>query len=152
MPELRKQKWPSYEEFWQMTEPRVFRIHYPFYSQAKRFKRWLKVKTTYFDSNKEKTIDQILDDLYGKVDNYTDYDLKREKIKQVPAIYHYTADYFMSPTDKKVIKHEPIGNIYFFKLVMPKAILYGEGEIFDYDEHLKVEAQKELERNVSTNK
>jgi hypothetical protein len=31
---------------------------------------------------------------------------------------------------------------------MPKAISYAEGEIFDYDEHLKVEAQKELERNI----
>jgi hypothetical protein len=111
MPELRKQKWPSYGEFWESTEPKEFRINYPFYSQAKRFKRWLKVKLTYFDRSKEKTIDQILDDLYGPVDTYTNYELKREKIGQVPAIYHYSPEYFMSPTDRRGIKHDPIGNI-----------------------------------------
>jgi hypothetical protein len=32
---------------------------------------------------------------------------------------------------------------------MPKYISYEEGEIFDFDEHQKVEAQKELERNIN---
>ena len=31
---------------------------------------------------------------------------------------------------------------------MPKYISFAEGEFFDYDEHIKVEAQKELERNT----
>jgi hypothetical protein len=150
MPELRKKKWPDYNQFWESTEPKEFRINYPLYSQAKRFKRWLKVKITYFDKSKEQTIDQVLDGLYSPIDKYENYEAKRGGIGQVPAIYHYSPEYFMSPTDRKAIKHDPIG-IYLdlIYLVMPKFISYAEGEIFDYDEHLKVEATKELERNIN---
>jgi hypothetical protein len=112
MPKLRKQKWPSPHEFWNSTEPKKFRINYTVYSQVKRFKRWLKVRTTYFDKSKEKTIDQILDEKYGKIDDYSDYDLKRKGTSQVAAIYHYSPEYFMSPTDRKAIKHDPIGRVY----------------------------------------
>jgi hypothetical protein len=46
----------------------------------------------------------------------------------------------MNPGDKNTIKHDPI--------VMPNYISWNKGELFDYDEHLKVESQKELERNT----
>jgi hypothetical protein len=111
MPQMRRQKWPEHQEFWESTEPKEFRIQYPLYSQAKRFKRWLKVRTTYFDSEKEKTIDQILDEKFGEIDCYTDYELKRPRLSQVAAIYHYSPEFFMSPTDKKGIKHDPIGKL-----------------------------------------
>lgn len=93
-----------------------------------------------FDETKEKTIDQLMEERFGKFDDFTNYELDRGDTKLKPAIYHYSPEYFMLPGDKKTVKHDPIE--------MPKYISYAEGELFDYDEHLKVEAQKELDRNT----
>ena len=74
----------------------------------------MKVTVNYFDETKEKTIDQLCDEKFGKLDEFTDYNLDRGETKYKPAIYHYLPEYFMSETDKKAIKHDPIGiiNIY----------------------------------------
>ncbi len=89
---------------------------------------------------KDKTIDQLIEEKFGKFDDFSNYQLDRGNTKLKPAIHHYSPEYFMLPGDRKGIKHDPI--------VMPTYISWADGEKFDYDEHLKVEAQKELDRNV----
>jgi hypothetical protein len=98
------------------------------------------VTVNHFDASKEKTLDQILEEKFGKFDDFSNYELDRGNTKLKPAIYNYSPEFFMLPGDKKTIKHDPI--------VMPKYISRAEGELFDYDEHLKVEAAKELARNT----
>lgn len=75
----------------------------------RRFKRWLKVHVNYFDSEKEQTMDQILDEKFGAFDDYSDY-TKERKEKTIVAIHNYSPEYFMDKTENHYIKHEPIGN------------------------------------------
>ena len=76
------------------------------------FRRWLKVNVNHFDENKDKTIDQICDEKFGKFDDFRDYNLDRGETKLKPAVFNYSPEYFMSNTDKKAIKHDPIGIIF----------------------------------------
>jgi hypothetical protein len=131
------QKWPSYDEFWESSEEKEFRIYYPRYAEVKKLKRWLRAHINSFDSSKEKTMDQILDEKYGEVDHYTQYNKQRENTS-IPAVRHYSPEFFMDKTEKRFVSHEP--------LVFPKYINPQEGEVFDYDEMLKEEAKKGLKR------
>lgn len=132
-PNVQERKWPSYEEFWEITEPKEFRIYYDLYSEFKKFKRWLKLKVNKFDPQKDKTMDQILDEKFGKLDDYSDYNLIR-KNKLVPAIYHYNRDFFMEKDEKRIVEEEPFN---FPKYISPK-----EGEYFDYEEFILEESRK----------
>jgi hypothetical protein len=137
-PEWRIKKWPTYSEFWNSLEPKEFRIYYTRHSEVRKFKRWIKVYVNYFNPEKEQTLDQILDEKFGKMDDYTDYNLER-KVDTVPAIYHYTPKFFMSKDEKVLIDHDPF--------VPPKYISPLEGEFFDYEDMLKEEAKKGIKRD-----
>ncbi len=132
-PDLRHQKWPDICEFWESTEQKEFRIYYTNYAEIKKFKRWIRVHVNYFDPEKDKTLDQILDEKFGKFDDYTDYNKVREN-KEVAAVYHYSPNYFMDKNEKILIEHEPF--------IPPKYISPEDGEIFDYEEITKQEARK----------
>lgn len=132
-PEWRVQKHPSLDEFWSSTERKEFRIYFLRYSENKKFKRWLKVYVNYFNPETDKTMDQILDEKFGKLDDYTDYNLNRVN-KEVPAIYHYYPKYFMDKNDKSIVEHDPF--------VPPKYISPEDGELFDYEEMMREEARK----------
>jgi uncharacterized protein YfbU (UPF0304 family) len=131
-------KWPNPEEFWESTEPKEFRLYHIRYSQAPKFKRWLKVFVNHFDSQKDKTIDQILDEKFGKFDDYTEYDRQR-KLDTIPAIHHFNAKFFMEKDEKRYVDHDPLE---FPKYISPK-----EGELFDYEDFMREEAKKGLKRD-----
>ena len=136
-PEWRLTKWPSYEELWQSTEPYEFRLYYTRHSEVKKFKRWLKVYVNYFDPNKDKTLDQILDEKFGKLDDYSDYNLNRTN-DNIPAIYHYSPKFFMGKDERVLVEHDPFEP--------PKYISPEEGEFFDYEDMMKEEAKKGIKR------
>ena len=104
----------------------------------KKFKRWLQVYANYFDPAKDKTMDQILDEKFGKFDNYSDYTMER-KNKTVPAIYNYTPQYFMETNEKRIVEHDPT--------VFPKYISPKDGEFFDYEEMLREDAAKGVKKD-----
>jgi hypothetical protein len=87
----------------------------------------------YFDPEKDKSMDQILDEKFGKLDDYTDYH-KERKNNDLAAIYHLSPQYFMGKNDKVIIEREPFE--------IPKYISPHDGEIFDYEEMIKQEARK----------
>jgi len=130
-------KTPLPEEFWEMTEQKEFRIYYPRYSEFKKFKRWLQVYVNYFDPAKDQTMDQILDEKFGKFDDYSDYNKERVNTS-VPAIYHYSPEYFMDQEEKRFVEHDP--------LVFPKYISLNEGELFDYEQMVREEAAKGVKK------
>jgi len=82
-------------------------------------------------------MDQILDEKFGKFDDYSDYSKTRLE-KTVPAIYYYSRDYFMDKEEKRIVEHDPI--------VFPKYISKTEGELFDYEEMVREEAAKGVKR------
>lgn len=82
-------------------------------------------------------MDQILDEKFGKLDDYSEYAKTREE-KTVPAIYHYSRDYFMEKDEKRIVEQDPI--------VFPKYISKTDGELFDYEEMVREEAAKGVKR------
>lgn len=137
-PEWRLKKWPSFDQFWASTEKQEFRIYYTKHSECRKFKRWLNAYVNSFDPVKDKTMDQILDEKFGKMDDYTDYDRNRSS-NTVPIIYNYSPSYFMGKDEKKIVDHD--------KFDPPKYISREEGELFDYEEYLREEAKKGLKRD-----
>ena len=132
--DYREKKWPSPEEFWASTDKKTFRIYYPKYSEQIRFKKWLKVQVNFFNFEKDKTMDQILDEKYGKLDDYTDYDKIRTN-DSLPAVYYYTNRFTMEKDEKEKIVHEEND--------LPVEIsLKNGGEEFNYDEWFSEEARK----------
>jgi hypothetical protein len=136
-PDWRVKKWPTCHEFWESTEPKEFKIYYLRYSELHKFKRWLKVYVNSFDANVDKSMDQILDEKFGPMDDYTDYSMQRTN-DSVPAIHHYGAKYFLEKDEKLTIYRDAFNP--------PKYISPNEGEMFDYEQYLKEEAQKGLKR------
>jgi hypothetical protein len=133
---LKKSPYP--QELWESTEPKEFRIYYNRYAEVKKFKRWLQVYVNYFDQAKDKTMDQILDEKFGKFDGYSDY-TKERKDKTLPAIYHYSPQFFMDKDEKRLVEHDP--------MIIPKYISPSEGEYFVYEEMLKEEAAKGIKKD-----
>jgi hypothetical protein len=82
-------------------------------------------------------MDQILDEKFGKFDDYSDHSKTRVE-KTVPAIHYYSRDYFMDKEEKRIVEHDP--------LVFPKYISKTEGELFDYEEMVREEAAKGVKR------
>jgi len=82
-------------------------------------------------------MDQILDEKFGKFDDYSDY-TKERKNKTVPAIYNYTPQFFMDTNEKRIVEHDA--------MVFPKYISPTEGEFFDYEEMLREEAAKGVKK------
>lgn len=106
--DLRRPKYDEPDEFWTSNEEKLFRINYPRYAEVRRFKRWIKVNVTHFDKEKEKTINQILDEKFGDFDDYTDYS-KERKEETVVAVYNYSPEQLMDANETKIVKHEPLG-------------------------------------------
>ena len=79
-------------------------------------------------------MDQILDEKFGKLDDYTDYS-KVRKNEEVPAIYHYSPKFFMDKDEKVIVEHDPFNP--------PKFISPEDGERFDYEQMMKEEANYE---------
>lgn len=61
-----------------------------------------------FDSSKEKTIKEITEEIYGPLDDYTDF-AKTRSTKLVNGIYNYSSSYFMEKDEKVYFKHEVLG-------------------------------------------
>jgi hypothetical protein len=137
-PEWRIKRWPTSGEFWESTEPKEFKIYYMRYSELHKFKRWLKIYVNYFDPQVDKSMDQILDEKFGPMDDYTDYSKLRTN-DSVPAIYEYNAKYFLEKDQKS--------NIYRDPFEPPKYISQKEGELFDYEEYLREEAKKGVKKD-----
>ncbi len=137
-PDWRIKKKPTSDDFWESTEQQEFKIFYLGHSELPKFRRWLKVSVNYFNPEVDKSMDQILDEKFGKMDDYTDFSLKR-KINSIPAIYHYSPKFFMEKDEKVLIDRDPFDH--------PKYISPQEGELFDYEEFLKEEAKKGLKRD-----
>ncbi len=137
-PEWRLKKWPDYDEFWACSEPKEFRIYYTKHSECRKFKRWLSLYVNSFDPSKDKTMDQILDEKFGKMDDYSDYN-KDRKSSAVPIIYNYSPSFFMGKEEKRLVEHD--------KFDPPKYISREEGELFDYEEYMREEAKKGLKRD-----
>ncbi len=92
----------------------------------------------YFNPATDKTLDQILDEKFGKIDDYSDYN-KDRKTETVPAVYNYSPKFFMDKDEKVIIDHDAFQ--------APKYISPTEGEMFDYEEYMKDEAKKGLKRD-----
>ena len=69
-------------------------------------------KTNKFGEN-DRTIIEIAEKKYGKIDDFTDYK-KIRTTKLVNAIYNYTPSYFMDKSEKVYFKSEPFGKKFFF--------------------------------------
>lgn len=70
-----------------------------------------------FDSSKEKTIKQITEEIYGPLDDYSDF-TKTRSTKLVNGIYNYSSSYFMDKEEKVYFKHEVLGkNINLIKIL-----------------------------------
>lgn len=107
-PKLNKKKYPSPDEFWNSEELMTFKLYYPMKSDVKRFKKWLRTQVNNFDITKEKTIEQIIEEKFGKLDDYSDYK-KDRKTRLVNAIYNYSPSFFMEKDEKVYFKPEPLG-------------------------------------------
>jgi hypothetical protein len=92
------------------------RIFYCRYAELRKFKRWLRFHVNRFDPEKDKTIDQILDEKFGKFDDYLDYNKERPE-KQVAAVYHYSPEFFMDKNEKVLVKYEKMGTKYFYIII-----------------------------------
>lgn len=132
--DYREKKWPSDDQFWKSSELKTFRVFYPKYSQHIRFKKWLKAHTNNFNEETDKTMHQILDEKYGKMDDYSDYDKVREN-PNIPAVYHYNNRFFMEKDEKEMVKHDPQG-------IPFEITIKNGGEEFDYDAMIREEAKK----------
>ena len=85
----------------------MFRIYYPMYAEVRKFKRWLKVNVNYFNGP---DINQLLDEKFGKLDDYSDL-TKERKEETVVGIFNYTPEYFHDKDEPVIFKRDPIGNI-----------------------------------------
>jgi len=71
----------------------------------------LRLKVNKF-TEKDRTITEIAEKKYGKLDDFSDYK-KIRSTKLVNAIYNYTPSYFMDKDEKVYFTSEPFGNISF---------------------------------------
>jgi hypothetical protein len=99
-----------------------FKLYYSNNSEYKKFKRWLRNKTNKINE-KDKSIIEIAEKKYGKIDDFTDYK-KIRTTKLVNAIYNYSPSYFMDKSEKVYFKHEPFGKEFFSYVLLFLFSLY----------------------------
>ena len=91
---MRKEKWPTPEEFWKFERPIEFRVESSLYAAKWKFKSWLEQQLKAADASPQ-SYDNMLREKYGMPNLYNDYDATNE-LNRNNIIFHYDYRYFLN--------------------------------------------------------